>query len=229
VTHHIIVYLQGPDDDQRGPFLVGHAPGVPPTIYPEGTAKRLPAGAWLMFELHYTPNGRAARDRSQVGFIFAERPPERDVRTTAVFTTEFEIPPHTADHEVVAERKFEEGGEILSFLPHMHLRGKAFRYELQRVDGSTEVLLDVPRYDFNWQLWYEVRRPVRIEPGDVLRGRARYDNSADNPANPDPTVAVSYGEQSFEEMMFGFFEWVPDSLRSPAGDSQTAVLQALIE
>jgi hypothetical protein len=91
----------------------------------------------------------------------------------------------------------------------MHLRGKAFEYEMVRADGSREILLEVPRYDFNWQLWYQAARPIEVHPGDVLIGRAWYDNSEGNPANPDPSAAVTYCEQSFEEMMFGWFEWVP--------------------
>ncbi len=209
-VHHIIVYLQGPDDERRGPFFAAWAPGSGATIYPEGRAKRLPAGAWLMFELHYTPNGRPAVDRSMVGFVLADAPPERPVSTAWVAAYDFEIPPHASNHEVVAEQRFGRGGEILMFLPHMHLRGKAFRYELLRTDGTEEILLDVPRYDFNWQLWYEAFEPVRIEAGDRIRARAWYDNSEHNPANPDPTATVTYGEQSFEEMMFGFFDWVPD-------------------
>ncbi len=209
VTHHIIVYLVEGPDDEGGRFFAGTAPGVPATVYPVGSGKKLPAGAWLKFELHYTPNGRAATDQSMVGFVFADGKPAREVATSAVATTDFEIPPGVANHEVVAEMRFRRAGEIVAFLPHMHLRGKAFRYELLRADGTEEVLLDVPRYDFNWQLSYEAAKPIHIQPGDVLRGRAWYDNSAANPANPDPTLTVRYGEQSFEEMMFGFFDWIP--------------------
>lgn len=216
VTHHIIVYLVEGPDDEGGMFFAGTAPGVPATVYPAGAGKRLPAGAWLKFELHYTPNGRAAEDRSRVGFVFADGKPERAVYTGAVATTEFEIPAGADNHEVVAEMTFENGGEIVSFLPHMHLRGKSYRYELDRPGAETEVLLDVPRYDFNWQLSYEPLEPIRVEPGTVLRGIAHYDNSADNPANPDPTIAVRYGEQSFEEMMFGFFDWIPTPRRKRA-------------
>ncbi len=215
-THHIIAYLQGPDDERRGPFFAGWAPGVGATVYPEGTAKRLPAGSWLMFELHYTPNGREAVDRTRMGFLLADDPPDREMQTSAVGTTDFQIPPHAEAHEVVAEQTFSRPGEIHMLLPHMHLRGKAFRYELVRGDGSEEVLLEVPNYDFNWQLWYRPAEPIRIQPGDVLRGRAWYDNSANNPANPDPTVAVGYGEQSFEEMMFGFYDWAPAPVEPPA-------------
>ena len=128
----------------------------------------------------------------------------------AVTTDEFEIPPHTANHEVIAEMEFEGSGEILSLLPHMHLRGTAFRFEMDRADGTSEVILDVPRYDFNWQLDYKPLETLRVKAGDRLRGRAWYDNSEANPSNPDPSVAVRYGEQSFEEMMFGFFEFVAD-------------------
>ena len=211
VTHHIILYLEGPEDKERGGFLVGWAPGVPPLNYPEGSGKLLPKGAWVMFELHYTPNGRATTDQSKVGFTFADGRPDEIVETDAVGNTRFEIPAHATNHEVVAEQTFKQGGRILGLLPHMHLRGKAFRFDLVRADGSAEeILLEVPRYDFNWQLWYEFENPLVIRPGDVLRGTAWYDNSEANPANPDPDSSVKYGKQSFEEMMFGFYDWIPD-------------------
>lgn len=209
VAHHSIVFQEGPDAERRGPWIAGWAPGVPPAIFPKGTGKLLPAGGWLMFQLHYTTMGSEATDRTELALVFAEETPERLVQTRQVGTTEFEIPPGAPNHEVVAELEFREHGEILSFLPHMHYRGKAFRYELVHEDGSQEILLDVPAYDFNWQLSYEPLEPIRVRPGMVLRARAWYDNSEANPANPDPTVTVRYGEQSFEEMMFGFFEWVP--------------------
>lgn len=211
VTHHIILYLEEPEAERRGNFIVGWAPGVPPMDYPEGAAKLLPKGAWVMFELHYTPNGTATTDQTRVGFTFADARPDDIVETAAVGNLEFEIPAHATNHEVVAEQTFRRGGRILGLLPHMHLRGKAFRYELVRADGSAEeILLDVPRYDFNWQLWYEFAEPLVIQPGDMLRGRAWYDNSEANPANPDPNNPVRYGKQSFEEMMFGFYDWIPE-------------------
>jgi hypothetical protein len=210
ITHHIIAFIEAPGDEEAGPLLVGYAPGLPPYTFPSGSAKRLPKGAWLKFQLHYTPNGKAGVDRSKVGLVFADGPPERVIETSAVTTDEFEIPPHAASHEVVAEREFKRGGTIISLMPHMHLRGKAYRYELIRPDGTEEVILDVPRYDFKWQLWYEFKEPLVIMPGYRLRGRAWYDNSRGNPANPDPTVAVRWGDQSFEEMQIGFFDWIPE-------------------
>ncbi|MDX1576892.1 MAG: redoxin family protein [Gemmatimonadota bacterium] len=213
VVHHVIVYLESPEDEERGGWVAGYAPGVPPSEWPEGTGKRIPAGSWLMFELHYTPNGKPHVDDSHLGLVFADGRPEREVMMAAVAETEFEIPPHAPNHEVVAEMEFQSPGEILSFLPHMHLRGKAFRFEMDWVDGTTDTLLHVPRYEFNWQLEYEPAEPLRVRPGDRLRGIAWYDNSEANPSNPDPSVPVRYGEQSFEEMMFGFFEFVPDGRR----------------
>ena len=220
VTHHIIVYQEAPDAETRGPWIAGYAPGTPPTIFPEGSGRKIEKGAWLMFELHYTTNGREAVDQAMMGLKLADEEPELIVRTAAVGETEFEIPPHAANHEVMAELTFERSGTIYELAPHMHLRGKAFRYELVRADGSEEILLDVPNYDFNWQLFYQFADPLRVEPGDMLRGRAWFDNSAGNPNNPDPSAAVSYGEQSFEEMMFGFFQWIADPGTPAVADGQ---------
>lgn len=223
VTHHIIAYLVDGPEDREGVWLGATAPGMPPNVYPDGTGKRLPKDAWIMFELHYTPNGTATTDQSMIGLVFTDTRPEREVRTAWVADSEFEIPPGAPHHEVVAERVFRRGGTLLSLMPHMHVRGKAFRYELVRADGSIEIVLDVPRYDFNWQLQYEFARPFRVEAGDILRGRAWYDNSAGNPANPDPTKTVRYGEQTFDEMMFGFYDWIADTDES-AEDTENELL-----
>lgn len=210
VVHHIAAFLQGPDDLQRGPYLTAGPGRTQPTIYPEGIAKRLPAGAWIMLEIHYTPNGHPTTDRTELALVFADDPPDGEAATMAVATREFQIPPHADNHPVIAEMPFWRGGEILSLLPHMHRRGKAFRYEIERPDGSVEIILDVLRYDFRWQLSYELATPLRVEAGDVLRAWAWYDNSAGNPDNPDPEAIVRHGPQGFEEMMAGFFEWVGD-------------------
>ncbi len=210
VAHHVAAFLQGPADLVRGPYLTLWTGRTQPTVYPAGIAKRLPAGAWIMFELHYRPNGTPATDRTELGLVFADGPPEHEAATLAVATHEFAIPPGADNHLVAAELPFWRGGQILSLLPHMHLRGKAFRYELARVDGTVDTLLDIPRYDWRWQLSYEFATPVRVEPGDVLRARAWYDNSARNPWNPDPAATVTHGPQAYEEMMAGFFEWVGD-------------------
>ncbi len=220
VTHHIIVYYEEPGAERRGPWLVGYAPGNQATVFPEGSGRKIEKGATLMFELHYTTNGTPTEDQAMMGLLLSDEPPEREVLTAAVATGEFEIPPHADNHEVVAEMTFRNPGTIYELLPHMHVRGKAFKYDLIRADGTEETLLEVPAYDFNWQLSYTFEDPLRIEPGDMLRGTAWYDNSENNPNNPDPTSAVTYGEQSFEEMMFGFFQYIPDPKSADGEDDQ---------
>lgn len=209
VTHHVIVYLEEEGADDRGGWLIGYAPGVPARDWGDDRGKRIPPGQSLMFELHYTTNGEAAVDETKIGLYFHDQPPQEEVYMAAVATQDFEIPAHAANHEVVAELEFDNPGRIISLLPHMHLRGKAFRYDLLRADGTSETILDVPRYDFNWQMTYKPVEPFVVNPGDKLIGTAWYDNSEANPANPDPSNPVFYGEQSFEEMMFGFFELLP--------------------
>jgi mono/diheme cytochrome c family protein len=222
VTHHVLVLIEPPDakpanEAQPGEpvrrggidgFFAVTVPGYPAAAFPAGLAKKLPAGAWLKFQLHYNPNGREAIDRSRIGFKFADEPPRREIRTDSVFDAEFVIPPGAKRYEVAAQHTFKEAGTLLTLFPHTHVRGRAFRYTLVQPDGTEEILLDVPRYDFNWQLKYEFARPRVIQPGATLRAMAWYDNSADNPANPDPAAEVRFGEQTFEEMMIGYFDWV---------------------
>lgn len=222
VTHHVLVFVEPPgaksarEADPGEPvwqggidgYFAATAPGFPGVVYPEGMAKRLPAGAWLKFQLHYTPNGVEAVDRTEIGFIFDDGPPEHEVETASAFNTRFVIPPGAKDYRVDAEYTFREPGRLLTLFPHTHVRGKAFRYTLELPDGTEEVLLDLPRYDFNWQLSYHFAKPREVPAGATLHATAWYDNSADNPANPDPTVEVRFGEQTFDEMMIGYFDWV---------------------
>ncbi len=216
VTHHVLVFVEGPEAEEPvrmggvDGYFAATVPGFTGNEYPEGAAKRLPAGAWLKFQLHYTPNGTAALDQTKVGLYFADGPPDRVVETSSAFNTRFEIPPGAPNYDVVGEYTFEESGSLLSFFPHMHLRGTAFRYVAQYPDGREEILLDIPAYDFNWQLVYHLEEPLRVEPGMTITATGWFDNSADNPFNPDPTVAVHFGEQTFEEMLIGYFDWIPD-------------------
>jgi len=223
VVHHVLVFLEAPPQEGesrrdvrrrwqgglRG-YFAGLVPGQGTTVYPEGLAKRLPAGAWLKFQIHYTPNGEAVRDRTEIGFVFADDPPEREMRTGSAFTTRFRIPPGEAKHPVVAYTEFDKPATIYSFCPHMHLRGRAFRYQLLYPDGREETVLDVPRYDFNWQTRYKLRDPVSVPAGTRLKATAWYDNSPENPANPDPDAWVGFGEQTWDEMMIGYFEYWHD-------------------
>jgi hypothetical protein len=237
-VHHILVYVRDPESDWlRGeaepgvPFvppkrladgrprndiggfgnetLTIYTPGNVPDIFPAGRAKLIRAGSDLVLQMHYTPNGKqAVTDRSRIGFVWARTPPKERILTNALLNDEFAIPPGAANHEVRAEIPFRRPNQVLSFFPHMHLRGKSFEYVLERPDGTRETLLKVPDYNFNWQLTYRLKNPVQIPAGAKLRGIAHFDNSPNNPFNPDPKATVRWGEQSEEEMMIGFFDMI---------------------
>ncbi len=212
VVHHVILFVDEPgkerEHDGIDGFFAATAPGQAGLRYPAGFAKRLPAKAKLTFQLHYTPSGTAVADRTEVGFVFADRPVRTEVRTASAYTRQFTIPPGAFDYEVSAEYAFPEEAAILSLFPHTHLRGVRFLFELLHPDGKSEELLPLPGYDFNWQLNYDLCSPRVVAAGTRLRATAWYDNTDGNPANPDPTKAVSFGEQTFDEMMIGYVNWV---------------------
>ena len=174
-------------------------PGQSTLVYPAGFAKFLPKGARLRFQMHYTPNGTATTDRTRVGVIFADEPPRHEVRVAGIVNPRIRIPPGAADHREEASLRLPFDATIMGFLPHLHVRGKACRYEVTRAGGTPTTLLDIPRYDFNWQLLYRLREPLAVEAGDTLTFTAWYDNSVHNPANPDPTTTVRWGPQTFDE------------------------------
>jgi len=212
VVHHIIVYVQPPGSRSASVFQLdsvgGYAPGEGADEYPEGIAAFVEAGSKLIFELHYTPNGSPQQDRSYIGLNFADPDTVRkQLIGDAAFNISFSIPPGAASHKVTARKRLRQDALLLSLVPHMHVRGKSFRFEATYPDGRKEVLLDVPRYDFNWQFSYRFRDPKLIPAGTVLNCTARFDNSEENPANPDPSKSVTWGDQSWEEMMIGFFNW----------------------
>jgi peroxiredoxin len=211
VVHHIIAYVRPPDHGETnnpGRMLIGYAPGNPPVVLGDGDAILVPKGSKIVFELHYTPNGRVQTDISRIGLRFAKKEDVRRlVHGGAVVNSEFQIPPGAANYEVTAENTLPHAIRLLSLTPHMHLRGKSFRYEAHFPDGRQEILLDVPRYDFNWQLRYELAEPLALPPGTKLRCTAHFDNSVENPHNPDPQKAVRWGAQSWEEMMIGFYNY----------------------
>lgn len=212
VVHHVLVFAIPPT--QRGPgseacgFFAAYAPGNGVLVYPEGYAKRLPKGYTLLFQIHYTPNGRATTDQTRLGIVFARRPPQYEVHTFGIANLTFTLPPHTAETRVAAKAGVLDGDiAIVGLFPHAHLRGKAARYELT-VAGRTRTLLDVPRYDFNWQLPYHFAEPVLAPKGSVITYTAWYDNSSGNPANPDPDQEVGWGEQTTDEMHLGYVDYV---------------------
>jgi hypothetical protein len=219
VVHHVLVFCEYPQDHPRyrdrprvrnglSGYFAAMVPGQGHLAYPDGTAKFLPKGSKLRFQVHYTPNGEACEDRPRVGLFFNDGPPARELRSRAAFDVRFKIPPGASNHAVHAAVTFRRPGHIHALMPHMHVRGKAFRYELELPGGEKRLLLDVPRYDFNWQLAYRLREPLLVPAGARLRATAWFDNSAANPANPDPTKTVHFGEQTWDEMMIGYFDWV---------------------
>jgi hypothetical protein len=214
VVHHVVVYIL--KEGQKGPvgrdgsmnILVGWAPGDLGLVCPPDTALRVPKGASLRFEMHYTPNGTAVKDRSSVGITFAEKPPRHEMLIGEFANLAIEVPPYDPHYKAEAAFRLRADARILSFAPHMHWRGKDYLYEVIYPDGKKETLLSVPRWDFNWQSAYRFKEPLKLPKGAKLHSVAHWDNSANNPLNPDPSKSVKFGLQSWEEMMVGFVAYV---------------------
>ncbi len=215
VVHHILAFVDNPDGRQAvgdlegiDGYLAGYVPGLTIEPYPSGMAKRIPANSRLIFQVHYTPIGSPQSDQSKIGLVFADRDSVmREVITTSAVRRNLEIPPGCPDHQVASfsHRPLDES-LLLGMMPHMHLRGKSFRYEIQSADGSTTPLLNVPRFDFHWQSSYRLKDPISLRAGDRISCIAQFDNSDGNPNNPDPTQTVRWGDQTREEMMIGYFD-----------------------
>jgi hypothetical protein len=185
VVHHVVVHLasdESPREETDG-FWGVYVPGNSTLVYPEGFAKRLPKNAKLHFQMHYTPNGTATTDLTSIGLKFSKIKPRHEVKVAGIINPRIRIPAGADNHPEVANLRIPHDAKLMGFLPHMHLRGKAARYELIQ-DDSTSLLLDVPRYDFNWQLLYRYREPVSVSRGGEIRFTSWYDNSENNPANP---------------------------------------------
>ena len=239
VVHHIIVYLVPPGVTPSGQagrlrtnWLGAFAPGLRPQVLAEGLGRYVQKGTKLLFEMHYTPNGTAAKDRSYVGFKFADPATvkkEVAVQNAGNFT--FKIPPGDPNYEVESEFIFRQETLLLTVSPHMHVRGKDFRYDLIYPDGKRETILWVPRYDFGWQTTYRLSEPKVLPKGTKMYCVAHFDNSPDNLANPDPSKEVTWGEQTWEEMMFGWFEMslADQDLTKPATASALRVKEFLAE
>jgi hypothetical protein len=194
-------------------MLVNWALGEDAPVFQPGMAKRIPKGSSLIFQVHYTTNGKTGVDRSRVGLIFAKEPPAREVRTGMITNAQFAIPPGAASHAVEAEATFSEDVNVYSMHPHMHLRGKDMTYTATYPGGRSEIVLRVPKFDFGWQTEYWFAKPLALPRGSTLHVTAHYDNSAANRLNPDPTATIRWGDQTWEEMMIGFFTY---SVEGPA-------------
>ena len=227
-VHHIIVSVRYPNSGQtRGPRpsnqderpdrgedsdgrLVGWAPGEAPLILRPGHAKLIKKGSDLIFQVHYTTNGEPGKDVSSVGLIFSKVPVEKRVVTAGASARDLNIPPGDPNYESSGSYVFKEDSHIDSLHPHMHFRGKDFQYKLVYPDGTSKVLLFVPRYDFGWQLTYFFKEAVAAPKGSRLEAVAHHDNSERNKFNPDPTKYVTWGPQTWEEMMIGYFDFTRD-------------------
>jgi hypothetical protein len=238
-VHHAVVYIRPPDsqwlrDAPMGvPFtamslanekdrhdaewtdsdcLLVYAPGSSPDQWPEGMAKFIPRGSDLVFQMHYTTNGRAASDQTSIGVVFATQPPTQRVLTLQLTNDHFVIPARDPDYRVEVHGTLPNDATLLSFFPHLHLRGKKFDYNIIQPDGKIiETLLSV-NYNFYWQLSYRLAEPRFLKAGTELQAVAWFDNSSANPHNPNPNVSVTWGDQTYDEMMVGFFD-----LAVPAG------------
>jgi hypothetical protein len=231
-VHHAVVYIRPPnstwlrnapagtpftpssfsDAEERAAahattsdMLLVYAPGSEPDRWPDGMEKFVPAGSDLVFQMHYTTNGRPAVDQTSIGLVFAKQPPKQRVLTLQLTNHTFVIPPRTDDYRVEVSGTLPNDATLLSFFPHMHLRGKRFEYNILHPDGTVETLLRV-KYHFHWQLSYRLAQPLFLKAGTRLQAVAWYDNSDENPHNPDPNKAVTWGGQTYEEMMVGFFD-----------------------
>ena len=229
MVHHVIAYIRDgsskwmrdkkpgelfvPEADANGnrpslngDLLSGFAPGLPPSILEPGQGRLIRAGSDIVLQLHYTANGHAGEDRTKVGVVFCKQAPHERVMTLAASNSKFTIPPGDPNYQVDASFELGHDAKLSALLPHMHLRGKDFQYRLVYPSGETETILRVPHYDFGWQLWYQPVSDIVLPKGTQIAATAHFDNSVNNPHNPDSTKAVTWGDQSWEEMMIGFFD-----------------------
>ncbi len=219
VVHHVIVFVAetGQLTKGRGGLsrdglqgLVGFAPGEDAISLPDGQGKLVKAGSILVFQMHYTPTGTAQKDKTSIGMIFSKKPVQKIMMGGAAMNRSFAIPAGDGNYQVVSRYSFKQDSHITDLMPHMHLRGKNFQYKLIYPDGTSKIILSVPKWDFNWQTRYELAEPIAAPKGSRIECVAHFDNSAKNKWNPDATKNVRWGQQTWEEMMIGFVSFTLD-------------------
>jgi hypothetical protein len=200
-------------------LLASYAPGKGPDRYAHGMGKKVPAGSSIVLQIHYSRFRGALHkpetDRTSVGLIFARQLPDKRVVTLTVPNHFFKIPPGAGNHEVTASYTFDEDVQLIDYMPHMHLRGKDMKYEVIYPDGRRETLLWVPKFNFNWQAMYCLKKPISIPRGTRAVITAHFDNSIKNKYNPDATKAVRWGDPTYDEMMIGWMDYVVPNSRKP--------------
>jgi len=218
VLHHALIFVEYPERLSHlqpeyhagaGGYFAGYVPGKLPIPFPEGTGKFLPKDATIVFQLHYTATGKPETDKSAIGLYFHDEQPEMALKTRSATDRNLRIPPHERDVSAKAMYRITEDSLVWSLNPHMHLRGQKVKYTAQLPDGSEQVLLNVPFYDFNWQTEYRFDEPIKLPAGSRVVCEGAHDNSATNPHNPDPEEYVYWGSQSWEEMFIGFLTYSP--------------------
>jgi hypothetical protein len=247
VVHHILVFVREPGSTVRPPaytavppknaadaperprqalqatgpgtLIATTAPGTNAMILEPGMAMRVKAGATLIFQVHYTANGKAASDQSSVGMVFAKEPPRQEIRNGAFINATFKLPAGSPDEAVDSAIVFNEDAHVTALFPHTHLRGKSWEYRAIYPDGRTETVLSVPKYDFNWQTYYVFAKPLAVPKGTRIEATAHYDNSAANKWNPNPAVDVRWGEQTWQEMQYTGITYFVDQPVAPAATS----------
>ena len=199
-------------------FLVAYVPGIQPQTFnlAGNSAKLIPAGSDIVLQMHYTPNGTPQTDVTKVGLVLAKQPPKYRYLTIGASTNQLKIPPNDPNYEVHSQITFEQDAQLVWLQPHMHLRGKDFEYRLVYPTGQVDTALKVPNYSFSWQLGYDEAKPLVLPKGTRMECTAHFDNSVNNPANPNPNVEVKWGDQSWEEMMIGWFGVIVDANSDPA-------------
>jgi peroxiredoxin len=216
VLHHCLVFIRYPknsgykkDDDEGGVkgCFAGYVPGYEPGFYPLNSGKFVPKGSTFIIQMHYTATGKEEVDDTRIGLYLADSTPQYEFKTKSAFDTEFKIPAGSSNHITSGTYRFENDAILHDLNPHMHYRGSWFRYVLALPDGTESTLLSTPNYDFNWQTTYRLKNPLNIPAGSVLRCEGAFDNSAQNPFNPDPTKTVGFGEQTYDEMFIGYFSF----------------------
>jgi mono/diheme cytochrome c family protein len=214
----------GTGAEDEGLLLAGWAPGMNQLTLDPGTVKRVPAGSKLIFQVHYSSflTPKTFTDRSSVGLVFAKQPPRKLVHTRGISNHYFKIPAGAASHRATACWTAKEDLRVLNFMPHMHLRGKAMKYEAFYPDGRREVLLSVPNFDFAWQTVYYVKKPLLIPKGTRILVTAWYDNSAKNKFNPDPAKDVRWGDPTYEEMLIGWMDYTVEGQAATASAGGTS-------
>lgn len=216
VVHHAMVVvesssvesspLESSSSGEAEHYLAGYAPGMMPQMWKPGEARLIKAGSRLVFQMHYAPNGKPARDRTRIGLVFAKRPVTAQIVSLRAMPVSLVIPPGDANYRVQSSATIQEAVSLLGMRAHMHVRGKSFMFRAVYPTGETETLLDIPHFDFEWQPYYYLETPKLLPRGTRIECTAVFDNSANNRYNPNPSAAVSWGPQTWDEMMIGWLD-----------------------